>query len=73
MARTGDPNSADSQFFIVLDDAAAQSLGDPQYNKYQILGTVTSGMEVVDAITAAADAEKPSDPVVMNKVTVSKP
>jgi hypothetical protein len=30
-------------------------------------------MEVVDAIAAAADAEKPTDPVVMNKVTVSTP
>ena len=30
-------------------------------------------MDVVDAIAAAADKEIPANPVVMNKVTVSKP
>ncbi len=73
MARSSQPNSVGSQFFIVLDDAAAQSLGDPQYNNYQIVGSVTSGMDAVDAIAAAADAELPSSPVVMNKVTVRTP
>ena len=43
MARTAEPNSVGSQFFIVLDDAAAQSLADPKYNNYQIIGKVTSG------------------------------
>jgi cyclophilin family peptidyl-prolyl cis-trans isomerase len=71
MARTKEPNSAGSQFFIVLDDGAEASLANA--NTYQILGTVTSGMETVDAIAAAADAEKPSSPVVMTKVTVATP
>jgi peptidylprolyl isomerase len=44
MARTSDPNSADSQFFIML--AAAPSLD----GKYTIWGKVVSGMEYVDAI-----------------------
>ena len=43
-ARTNDPNSADSQFFICL--APAPSL-DTQYT---IWGQVTSGMEFVDKI-----------------------
>ena len=46
MARTGDPNSATSQFFITLDDSAASSLD----GKYAGFGWVVEGMEVVDAI-----------------------
>ncbi len=68
MARTSAPDSVGSQFFVVLDDGAREALA--QYNTYQIIGTVTSGMEVVDAIAAAADAENPSRPVIMTKVTV---
>ena len=72
MARTGDPNSANSQFFIVTDDAAVPALS--RANTYQIMGEVTAGMDVVDAITTAAGGvEIPETPVVMNKVTVSKP
>jgi cyclophilin family peptidyl-prolyl cis-trans isomerase len=71
MARTSLPNSVGSQFFIVLDDAARSSLASA--NTYQIIGTVSSGMDAVDAIAAAADAELPSNPVVMTKVTVSNP
>jgi cyclophilin family peptidyl-prolyl cis-trans isomerase len=71
MARTSEPNSVGSQFFIVTDDAAAEALA--YYNTYQIIGTVTSGMETADAITAAADAELPTDPVVMTSVTVANP
>lgn len=71
MARTPQPNSVGSQFFIVLDDAARTSLESA--NTYQIIGTVSSGMDAVDAIAAAADAEIPSSPVFMTKVTVSNP
>jgi len=71
MARTAAPNSVGSQFFIVLDDAAEEALASA--NTYQIIGSVTSGMDAVDAIAAAADAELPSDPVVMNDVSVATP
>jgi cyclophilin family peptidyl-prolyl cis-trans isomerase len=71
MARTTQPNSVGSQFFIVLDDAARSALASA--NTYQIIGTVSSGMDAVDSIASAADAELPSDPVVMTKVTVSNP
>jgi peptidylprolyl isomerase len=44
MARSQDPNSANSQFFICFADA-------PFLNKqYTVVGEVTSGMEVVDKI-----------------------
>ena len=46
MARANDPDSASSQFFIVLDDAAIPSLDD----QYAAFGWVTKGMEVVDEI-----------------------
>ena len=73
MARTSAPNSVGSQFFIVLSDGARTALADPTYNNYQIIGTVTAGMEAVDAIAAAADAELPSHPIAMDTVTVSTP
>lgn len=46
MARTGDPNSATSQFFITLHDDAKRSLD----GKYAAFGYVVKGMSVVDAI-----------------------
>ena len=69
MARTRQPNSVGSQFFIILDDGARTSLASA--NTYQIIGAVATGMEAVDAITAAADAELPTEPVVMTDVSVS--
>ena len=71
MARSSAPNSQGSQFFIVLADGAAQSLAS--YNTYAIFGEVTAGMDAVDAIAAAADAELPSQPIKMDTVTVSNP
>jgi len=68
MARGPQPNSQGSQFFIILDDSAADSLA--QANTYAILGTVTTGMDVADRIAAAADRELPSQPVVMTDVSV---
>jgi peptidyl-prolyl cis-trans isomerase B (cyclophilin B) len=72
MARTSQPNSVGSQFFIVLDDEARDALAS--YNTYQIIGHVTAGMETADAITAAAAGiELPSKPVAMTSVTVAQP
>jgi peptidylprolyl isomerase len=44
MARTNDPNSANSQFFICFDDARFLD------NQYTVWGQVESGMELVDAL-----------------------
>ena len=72
MARTASPNSAGSQFFIVLNDKDADVLASA--NTYQIFGSVTSGMETADKIySAAGGVELPPNPVVMNKVTVGSP
>lgn len=50
MARTGDPHSATSQFFINLKDN--DNLDFPSFDGwgYAVFGEVTSGMDVVDAI-----------------------
>jgi len=49
MARSTDPDSAGSQFFIVLDDDGARYL-DKQYNT--VFGRVIECMDVVDKIAA---------------------
>ncbi len=46
MARSTDPDSASSQFFICVDTASSLD------GQYAAFGNVTSGMEVVDAICA---------------------
>jgi peptidylprolyl isomerase len=61
MARSQDPNSANSQFFIMF------APGDFLDGQYTIVGNVVSGMEVVDAIQRG---EPPATPDVMTKVTV---
>ena len=75
MARTAAPNSVGSQFFIVLDDQARSSLAGA--NTYQIIGTVTQGMETVDAIAAMPNSGEPNntalEPIAMEKVTVTTP
>ena len=44
MARSADPNSANSQFFIMYDDA-------PHLNgQYTVVGEVTEGMEAIDGL-----------------------
>ena len=62
MARTNDPNSARSQFFIVFKDS---NFLDGQYT---VWGKVTSGMEFVDKIKKG---EPPSNPDKMIKVQVA--
>lgn len=44
MARASDPNSADSQFFIVLEDSRFLD------NQYTVFGKVVDGMQYVDNI-----------------------
>jgi len=71
MARSTKPDSQGSQFFIVLSNDAKTSLASA--NTYAIFGTVVSGMDVVDAIAAAADKENPTNPIAMDSVTVANP
>ena len=53
MARSNDPNSGDSQFFICLDDASFLD------RKYTVWGKVVSGMDAVDALPKGEPPKKP--------------
>ncbi len=66
MARTMNPNSAGSQFFI-MHEAAPHLDG-----QYAAFGKVVSGLDVVDEIANVRTgwADKPSQPVVMEKVEI---
>lgn len=60
MARTNDPHSATSQFFInVSDNAFLNFTGEhPQGYGYCVFGEVTEGMDVVDHIVKAKTGQK---------------
>ncbi len=62
MARSSDPNSGDSQFYICFGDA--QFLN----GQYTVWGNVTSGMEFVDNI---AKGEPPANPDKIIKMQVA--
>ncbi|UVC11074.1 peptidylprolyl isomerase [Rhizobium sp. TH2] len=67
MARSQDPNSANSQFFIMF------APGDFLNGQYTVVGKVVSGMEFVDKIKRGApETGAVTDPDRMLKVTVSK-
>ena len=63
LARTGDPNSATSQFFVnLVDNAFLDNRGtSPQQMGYCVFGEVVAGMDVVDKI-AKVKTQCPSKP-----------
>ena len=72
MARTREPDSQGSQFFVVLADGVKDRL--PKAGGYVIFGNVTEGMEVADQIVSMPrEGETPDDPVIMESVTVDRP
>ena len=58
MARTSDPHSATSQFFINHKDNAALDYPSRDGWGYCVFGKVTAGMDVVDAIAAVPTGVK---------------
>ena len=78
MARTGDPHSATSQFFInVKDNAFLNHRGESVEGwGYAVFGQVVDGMDVVDAIVAVPRGNRgphgdvPIEPIVMHRVSV---
>ena len=66
MARTMDPNSASSQFFIMHADAPHLD------GQYAAFGKVVEGMGVIDQIAASRTdfRDKPVTPVVMKRVYI---
>ena len=66
MARSSDPNSAGSQFFIVVKDSHFLD------NQYTAFGRVVAGMEVVDKIVNVPrdSGDNPNDRVEMTSVKI---
>ena len=65
MARTDEPNSATTHFFILVGP------GPHLDSKFSAFGTVTKGIEVADAINQApANGEQPEKPVKINRAVV---
>ena len=62
MARSGNPDSANSQFFICFDDAGFLD------GQYTVWGEVESGMEHIDALPVG---EPPASPGKIVKATVN--
>ena len=62
MARTQDPNSGDSQFFICFQDCSFLN------GQYTVWGQVTEGMELVDGITRG---EPPANPDAIKRLQVA--
>ena len=58
MARTGNPNSATSQFFINVVNNDMLNAPNPDGFGYAVFGKVISGMEVVDKIRAVPTGNK---------------
>ena len=61
MARTNQPHSANSQFFICFDDAGFLD------NQYTVWGQVTEGMDVIDQLAKGEPPREP-DSIVSMKV-----
>ena len=68
MARTSDPNSASSQFFIMHKDAPHLD------GQYAAFGKVTEGLDVVDKIaeTPTDSQDAPITPVVIKSITLDE-
>ena len=66
MARSNDPNSASSQFFICVADAGFLD------RQYTVFGEVTKGMDVADKIVNAPRGaqDRPNSPTTIEKVVV---
>ena len=80
MARTNDPNSATSQFFINLkdNDFLNHTAPSPQGWGYTVFGKVTDGMDVVESIEKVKTGNNhghqdvPLMEVIIRKVTVEE-
>jgi len=83
MARTSDPDSATSQFFINVKDNAALDYPNAMGNGYTVFGKVISGTQTIDAIrkipTMVAPAPRigrmadvPSKTVTIESATILK-
>ena len=66
MARTNDPNSAGSQFFIIVSDSIFLD------NQYTVFGRVVEGIDVADKIVNVPrdNLDNPNDRVVVKRISI---
>ena len=78
MARTSNPNSATSQFFINVKDNDMLNAPKPDGYGYTVFGKVVAGQDVVDKIRAVPTGNKggmqnvPLQPVIIQSASVAK-
>lgn len=78
MARTGNPNSATSQFFINVKNNDSLNAPNPDGYGYTVFGRVVSGTDVVDKIRAVQTGNKggmqnvPLEPIIIKSATLAK-
>ena len=79
MARTSDPNSATSQFFINVKDNAMLNAPAPDGFGYTVFGKVVSGTETIQKIKSTATgaagpfaSDAPKTPILINSATLEK-
>lgn len=70
MARTNMPNSAGSQFFIVLDDT--ETVHASLDNKYAAFGKVIEGMEIIENIEKNATVKDNQSGKLKKNITIKK-
>merc|ERR1712107_479662 len=72
MANTGAPNTGGSQFFINVAHNDFLDWFGPGDPKHPVFGKITSGMDVVTAISKVQTTDdNPNTPIKMNKITIS--
>jgi peptidyl-prolyl cis-trans isomerase A (cyclophilin A) len=78
MARTGNPNSATSQFFINVANNDGLNAPQPDGYGYAVFGKVVSGMETIDKIRTVAVGNQggfqnvPLTPITINAINLVK-
>lgn len=79
MARTSDPNSATSQFFINVKDNAMLNAPSPDGHGYAVFGKVVSGADVIQKIKTSATgaagpfaSDVPKTTILINSATLEK-
>jgi len=78
MARSGNPNSATSQFFINVANNASLNAPQPDGHGYAVFGKVISGMDVIDKIRQSPTGNQggfqnvPTTPISINSVNLVK-
>ncbi len=73
MARTGQPNSGGSQFFInTVDNTGLDFDKEPLSSKHPVFGHIVNGMDIIDSISGVETGSRdiPVEPIVVESVVI---